>query len=225
MMLQMLEIPWLLILLILALCGFTAFLFLPSILELKRPRNHGPRRILESVEERGTRIEVNSLEPSELPTPVKDYIPENLQRILVSLNGKKISRIGADTIKIVGDVEFPSGIETLENIMVEGCLTIGDECHFHGSVQASEDVTIGCNVTVEKNLVSGGDVVVDRNTVINGSLNAKGSVSLGPNALVGLSLFSGGNVELSQGAKVAKNITSSGFIISHETQKLQKRNL
>jgi len=220
----MLEIPWLLILLILALCGFTAFLFLPSILELKRPRNHGPRRILESVEEMKTQIK-SSIELSELLTPVKDYIPESLQRILVSLNGKKISRIGADTIKIVGDVEFPSGIETLENIMVEGFLTIGDECHFHGSVQASEDVTIGCNVTVEKNLVSGKNVVVDRNTVINGSLNAKGSVSLGPNALVGLSLFSGGNVELSQGAKVAKNITSSGFIISHETQKLQERNL
>ena len=220
----MLEIPWLLVLLILALCGFTVFLFLPAILELKRPRNHGPRRILENVVETNTQFKVDSAELLELPIFVKEYIPESLQRILVSLDGRKISKIGTDTIKIIGDVEFPSGIEILDNIVVEGCLTIGDECRFHGSVQVSEVVKVGCNVVVEKNLLSGKDVIVDRNTVIKGSLNAKGSVCLGPNALVGLSLFSGGNVELSEGARVAKNIISRGFIVSHGTLKLQERN-
>ena len=219
----MLEIPWLLILLILALLGFTVFLFLPSILELKRPRNHGPRRILESGEETRTQ-RLDSAELSELPLFVKEYIPESLQQIIVSLNGKKISKIGTDTIKIVGDVEFPSEIEILENIVVEGRLTIGDKCRFRGNVQASEEVKIGRNVALEKNLVSEKDVSIDRDTVINGSLNAKGSVYLGPNALVELSLFSGGRVELGQGAKVVKNIISSGLTVSDETLKLQKRN-
>lgn len=220
----MLEIPWLLILLILALGGFIIFLFLPTILELKHPRNHGPRRILESGKESGTQIKVDSAETSELPMFVKEYIPEGLQRTLASLNGKKVSKIGTDTIGIVGDMEFPSEIEILENVVVEGRLTIGDNCRFHGSVQASQDVKIGCNVIVEKDLVSGKDIVIDRNTVIDGSLNAKGSVHLGPNVLVGVSLFSGGNVELGHGAKVAKKIISSGLIVSHETLEMQKRN-
>jgi len=211
----MLEIPWLLILLILGLCGFTVFLFLPSILELKRPRNHGPRRILKSVGERDTQVKVDSVELLELPIFVKEYIPESLQRTLVNLNEKKIFKIGTDITKIVDNVEFPSGIEILESIVVEGRLTIGDKCRFHGSVEASEDVKIGCNSIVEKDLVSGKDVSINRNSVINGALNAKGSVYLGQNVLVGLSLFSGGNVELSEGAKVAKDIISSGFIVSH----------
>jgi len=211
----MLETSWLLILLILGLCGFTVFLFLPSILELKRPRDHGPRRILKSDGERGTQVKVDSVEPLGLPIFVKEYIPESLQQTIVNLNGKKIFKIGTDITKIVDNVDFPSGIEILESIVIEGRLTIGDKCRFHGSVEASEDVKIGCNSIVEKDLVSGKDVSIDRNSVINGALNAKGSVYLGPNVLVGLSLFSGGNVELSEGAKVAKDIISSGFIVSH----------
>jgi len=219
----MLEIPWLPILLTLALCGFIVLLFLPSILELKRPKNHGPRRILEGSEEGSAQIKVDSAELLGLPTFVKEYIPENLQRTLVGLNGKKISKIGTDTIKIIGDVEFPSEIEVLENIVVEGCLTIGDECHFHGSVQASEDVTIACNVIVEKDLVSGKDVSMDRNTVINGSVNARGSVHLGQNTFVGLSLTSGGNVEMCEGARVVKSIFSEGFVASCESLKRENR--
>ncbi|MDH5450102.1 MAG: hypothetical protein OEX77_04230 [Candidatus Bathyarchaeota archaeon] len=214
----MLEIPWLFVLLIMALCGFTVFLFLPSILELKRPRNHGPRRILKD-EIKGIDETVIGSRRLELPFFVKGYIPENLQQTIMSLDGKKISKIDADTTKIVGNMKFPSGIEILENIVIEGHLTIGDESRFHGSVQASENVKIGCNVIVEKDLVSGKDISVDKNTVINGSLNAKGSVQLGPNALVRLSLFSGRNVELGQGAKVTKNIISGGFIVSHENLK------
>ena len=219
----MLEISWLLIMLIAALCGFTIFLFLPAILELKRPKNHGPRRILEKNGKRKTQIRVDPVEPFELPVFAKEYIPESLQRTLMSLNDKKISKMSTDTVKIVGDVEFPSEIEILENIMVEGRLTIGDECHFHGNIQASEDVKIGCNVIVERDLVSRKDVIINRNTVVKGSLNAKGSVHLGPNALVRMSLFSGGDVKLDQGARVAKNITSSGFIISNESSKQQER--
>ncbi len=214
----MLETLWLIILLILALGGFTIFLFLPAILELKRPRNHGPRRILKGTGE--TALGSPGLM---LPFFVKEYIPEGLQRTLVNLNEKKISKIDTDTIKIFGDVEFPSEIEMLENIVVEGRLTIGDDCCFHGSVQASEDVKIGCNVIMEKDLVAGKDIIIDKNTVINGSVNAKGSVHLGPNALVRLSLFSGGNVELGEGAKVVKNIISGGFIVSHENLRRQER--
>jgi len=44
--------PRLFILLILVLCAFTVLLFLPSILELKRPKDAGPRRIAETTFEK-----------------------------------------------------------------------------------------------------------------------------------------------------------------------------
>ena len=43
---------YLFILLILALCGFIFLLFLPSILELKRPKDSGPRKIAEITTEK-----------------------------------------------------------------------------------------------------------------------------------------------------------------------------
>jgi hypothetical protein len=44
--------PYVLILLILALCAFIFLLFLPSILELKRPKDPGPRKIAEITTEK-----------------------------------------------------------------------------------------------------------------------------------------------------------------------------
>jgi len=41
------------ILLILAIFAFIFFLFLPSILELKRPKDPGPRKIAEITTEKG----------------------------------------------------------------------------------------------------------------------------------------------------------------------------
>jgi len=43
--------PYLFILLILALCAFIFLLFLPSLLELKRPKDSGPRKISEITTE------------------------------------------------------------------------------------------------------------------------------------------------------------------------------
>jgi hypothetical protein len=40
------------ILLILALCAFILLLFLPSLLELKRPKDPGPRKIDETTTEK-----------------------------------------------------------------------------------------------------------------------------------------------------------------------------
>jgi len=43
---------YLFILLILALCAFIILLFLPSIIELKRPKDPGPRKIAEIATEK-----------------------------------------------------------------------------------------------------------------------------------------------------------------------------
>jgi len=175
----MLPIPWAPILLVLALCGFALLFFLPAVLELKRPRDKGPRRFAESTME---------------------------------FNRKKVLKLGVDTIRIMGNVEFPSDIEAKENIVVEGSLIIGDQCHFCGSVKAFGDVEIGSKVVIEGSLISGGGVKLGKDTKIKGSVDAKGAVHLGENSFVGLSLTSGGDVEMHIGAKVSRNIFSQGHV-------------
>jgi len=175
----MFQIPWSLTILILALCGFALLFFLPAFLELKRPRDKGPRRMAESTME---------------------------------FSRKRVLKLGVDTIRIMGDVEFPSDVETRENIVVEGSLVIGDRCHFYGSVKALGDVEIRGEVVVEGSLIAGGSVKVGKDAEIKGSVDTKGSVHLGENSFVGLSLTSGGDVEMHRGARVFKNIFSQGHI-------------
>lgn len=175
----MLPIPWLPILLVLALCGFTLLFFLPAVLELKRPRDKGPRRVAESTME---------------------------------FNRKKVLKLGVDTIRIMGHVEFPSDVEAKENIVVEGSLVIEDRCHFYGSVKASGDVEIRSKVVIEGSLIAGGGVKLGKDSKIKGSVDARGSVHLGENSFVGLSLTSGGDVEMHRGARVFKNIFSQGHV-------------
>ncbi|MDH5438516.1 MAG: hypothetical protein OEX76_06410 [Candidatus Bathyarchaeota archaeon] len=175
----MLPIPWSQILLVLALCGFALLFFLPAVLELKRPRDKGPRKVAESTME---------------------------------FTRKKILKLGVDTIRIKGNVEFPPNVEAKENIVVEGSLVIGDQCHFYGSVKALGEIEIKSKVVIEGSLIAGGNVKLGKDTKIKGSLDARGSIHLGENSLVGLSLTSGGDVEMHKGAKVFKNIFSQGHI-------------
>ena len=44
---------WVPVLLLLALCGLVALVFLPSILELSNPKDKGPRQIPEPITENG----------------------------------------------------------------------------------------------------------------------------------------------------------------------------
>lgn len=175
----MVPISWAPILLVFALCGFALLFFLPAVLELRKPRDNGPRRVAESTME---------------------------------FNRKKVLKLGVDTIRIMGDVEFPSDVEAKENIVVEGSLVIGDGCHFCGSVKTSGDVEIRSKVVIEGSLVAGRSLKLGKDTRIKGSVDAKGTVHLGENSFVGLSLTSGGDVEMSRGAKVFKNIFSQGSI-------------
>jgi len=163
----------------LALCGFAILLLLPTLLELKRPRDKGPRRVAEST---------------------------------IEFDRKNIAKMGADTLRVIGDVEFPVGAEARENIVVEGSLVIGDRCHFQGTIKASGDIDVGSEVLIEGNLVTEGSVNIGKDTIINGAVNAEGSVRLGENTSIGLALISGGNVELHKDARVFKNIFSHGHI-------------
>ena len=206
------QITWLLVLSISALGVFIILLFLPTLLELRKPKDLGPRKITETMKRTLTRRRRKPDNHAKLLSTITDHIPENLRHTLIDLDDKEISELGDDGIRIVGDVNLPPDIEIQENVVVEGSLTIGDRCHFLGSVKASEDVRVGNEVVIEENLIAGGNVNIGKDTMIYGSVNADGSVRLGQNSLVGLSITSGEDVELHENARVAKTITCGSHI-------------
>jgi len=206
-------LPWLTPLLVFVLCAFIFVLFLPALLELRKPKDAGPRKIVGVAMERIPRRTPESGKPPKLSQGVREYVPGSLMQALNNLDEKEISKPRADTIRLVGEVEFPSDVEIRENLIVDGALRIGDGCRFRRSVKVSKDVQIGSEVTIEGNLVAGGSVRLGDGSVVNGLVDSGGSVVLGLGVSVGLSLSSLGDVELHENAKVEKGIVSRGRIL------------
>jgi len=155
------------------LVGFVFVLFVPSLWEIWKPRDKGPRR-------------------------VKDATLEKL--------GVKVRRLSGDCVRLLGDFSVPDGFEFEENVIVEGCLCVGDRCHFGKSLKVLGDVAVGCGVVVDGNLVVEGNVNVMDEVVIGGSVDACGDVRLGEKVFVGGSVVSGGDVELFENCEVVGGV-------------------
>jgi len=203
--------PFLLTLLLLtAALGFVVFVFLPSIIEIKKPTDRGPRRIFRTPLQKIMRYVSKTTLPSKLDSADKSA-SKDLQGFLKEV-GVKSSRIGKDTIRILSDVAFPPSLEILDNIVVDGALTVGDRCVFQGSVKTKGNVFIGNYVVMRGNLVSKGNVDVQDEAVIGGSVHSEGSVKLGEKVYIGLSVVADGDVELYENSEVKKNIITQGVI-------------
>lgn len=182
---------------------------MPTITEIKKPRDKGPRKIVESRIRKQDEHSSRQAKSSTLP---RQNLPKNLQHILIELEGREISLIGVDMVRIMGDVKFPSDIEIQRNIVVEGSLIVGERCLFGGSIKASKSITVGNEVIVKGDLVTDENAYVGADVMIRGSVHSQGSARLGKNTFVYGSVVAGGNVELHQNARVARNILSSGEI-------------
>jgi len=191
--------------------GFIAFLFLPSAIEISRPRFKEPRRILRMPLQKIMRYGSKSVFPSRRDSVDNANASEDLQGFLKKA-GVKSRRIDDNTVRIFEDVVFPPSFEVSENIIVEGALTAGDKCVFHRSVKAKRNVLIGCGVVMKENLISEGDVDVRDDSVIAGLVHAEGSVRLGEKVFIGLSVVANRDVELYENSEVKKNILTFGVI-------------
>jgi len=202
--------PFLLMLfmLILSLGGVVLF-FLPSIIEIKKPRDDGPRRILR----RPLQTLMRSGSVSTFASKRSHAQSGHGSKELIDLckeAGVKAQRIGRDTVRFLGDIAVPFGFEISENIVVEGALIICEGCVLHGSAKAYGDVLVGDSVVVNGNLVSKLNVRIMDDVVIRGSVHAEGFVRLGERVFVGLSVVAGGDVELFENSEVKNNILGSG---------------
>lgn len=204
--------PFLLTLLLsIVALSFVVFLFVPSFTEILRPKDRKPRKILKAPLRKMMRHELKSVinEKSDL---VSDSIAsKNLEGFLKEKN-VKFHTIGNSTVRILGNIAFPPNFQVWDNIVVEGSLTAGDYCIFHGSVKAKGDIIIGNWVVLNGNLISKGNIDVKDEVVISGLIHSEGSVRLGENVFIGLSVVADGDVEIHENSEVKKNILTYGII-------------
>jgi len=199
------------LLLLVAALVFIVLVFLPLVIELKKPRDRGPRRIIRTSFER--RIRSNRGKPVTIgPDLVNDpNFAGDLEAILNKV-GVKATRIGNDTIRIFSGIVLAQHVKVSDNLVVEGALNIGDHCVFHRSVKAEGDVLVGNGVVIDGNLVSEGNVTIMDQVVISGAVHSEGSVKIGENVFVALSVVAAGDVELHDNSEVKKNILTRGII-------------
>jgi len=197
--------------LLIAALVFLVLVFSPLIIELKKPRDKGPRRIFRMPFER--RIRSSSKKPVMIGLSSADNSStgKDLEDIL-NKAGAKTAKIGKDTTRIFCDVVFSPRFEVSDNIVVEGALTVGDSCVFHRSIKAKGNLYIGSSVVVKGNVVSEGNVTILDDAVIGGSVHSEGSVKIGENVFIALSVVALGDVELHENSEVKKNILTRGVI-------------
>jgi cytoskeletal protein CcmA (bactofilin family) len=198
-------------LLLIAALAFAVLVFSPLIIELRKPKDKGPRRIPKTPLERRLRSTGEKLTSIGLNETECSGHSGNLQDVLNEA-GVKATRIGRDTLRIFGDFAFLPRFEVLDNVVVEGTLKMGDGCVFHRSVKAKGNAFIGNRAVIKGNLLSEGDVTMLDEVVIGGSVHSEGSVTIGENVFVALSVVAVGNVELFENSEVKGNILTRGAI-------------
>jgi len=169
----MFDALFLLLGLLFILVGFVFVLFVPSLWEIKKPRDKGPRR-------------------------VEDATLEKL--------GVKVRRLGGDFVRLRGDLTLPDWLEFEENVVIEGCLRVGNRCHFGKSVKVFGDVTLGFGVVIDENLVVKGNVNAMDEVAIGGSVDAAGNIRLGEKVYVGGAIAAGGYIELFENCEVVGGV-------------------
>lgn len=190
--------------------GFAAFTFLPSVLEILKPKDKGPRKILRRP------LHDSIRHPSKLRSRLDsksiDYreISEDLKAALKDAD-VKYQRIGRNTVRVLGDLKLKANLKILENLVVRGGLVVEEHCVFHGSIKTYGNVSLGNSVIVEGNLLSKRNIDLKECAVIAGSVHTDGSVRIGEKVYVGLSVVAEGDVELFENSEV-KNIMTRGSI-------------
>lgn len=187
--------------------GFAVFTLLPSMLEVLRPKDWGPRRILRRPLHE--RIKRSSVSKSESSQTCDVGVSEDLETSLKD-SGVKWLRIGRDTVRVLGNIAFKAGLEIFENIIANGTLDVGDTCVFHGSIKSYGNLSVGSSAIVEGNVLSERDINIRNDAVIVGSVHAKGSTRIGEKVYIGLAVVAEGNVELFENSEV-KNVLTRGL--------------
>lgn len=185
-----------------AAVGFVIMVFVPSIIEIKKPKDKGPRRVLRSLNQNR---EVRKPPLIATPSPDSHRVARDLQQILSEAEVSS-RRVGKNIVRILEGVEFAPNSEIIETIVVQGSMKAGAQCVFHGDIKTKGNAVIGDGVVIEGNLITLGDVYIGANVVVGGSVHSEGHVTLGEKTHIGVAVVAAGDVEIQEDTEVNKQI-------------------
>jgi len=161
--------------LLFVLAGFIFVLFVPSLWEIRKPRDKGPRKVKDATLER-LGVKVRRLNENfvrllgDLSLPDGFEFEEN-----VVVEG--YLRVGdrchfSKSLKVLGDLVVGCGVVIDENLVVEGKVNVLDDGVIGGSIDARGDVRLGEKVFVGGAVVSGSDIELFENCTVVGAVLA-----------------------------------------------------
>jgi len=165
----------LLLMMLLALVGFVLALFVPSIWEVLKPKDKGPRKVKDAtLEKLGVKVRrfdgglVRLLGDLSLPD---GFEVEESVVVEGRLSVGERCHFGKG-LKVLGDVVVGCGVVIDESLVAEGDVNVLDEVVIGGSVDACGDVKLGERVFVGGSVVSGGNVELFENCEVVGGVLA-----------------------------------------------------
>jgi len=167
--------------------------FIPTIIEIFKRKDRGPREVPEQT----TYEELPNLE-----------IPR-----LERARGDARARIVGDVIRVTGNVSIPEGTEIKNHLMVQGNLKIGRESHVYGSIKAFGDIDLGESTIVEGHVLSEGTVTVGRNCTVKGIVDSLKDIILEENSVVE-AVSTERTVKVGPNAKINRRILSGASIVT-----------
>jgi len=172
--------------------------FIPTIIEIFKRKDTGPREVPEQ-----TTYE----EPPEL---------ENISRLERS-RGDARAKVTGDVIRITGNVSIPDETVINNHLMVQGNLKIGKNTHVQGSIKAFGDIELGESSIVEGHVLSEGKVTVGRCCVVKGIVDSLKDIILEENAVVE-AVSTEKTVKVGPNAKINRRILSGASIVTFPQQ-------
>ena len=167
--------------------------FIPSIIEIFKRKDEGPREVPEQTTyEEPPDIEISRLERA---------------------RGNARAKATGDVIRITGNVSIPDETEIRNHLMVQGNLKIGKKTHIYGSIKAFGDIEIDESSIVEGHVLSEGEVTVGRNCVVKGIVDSLKDIILKENAVVE-AVSTEKSVKVGPNAKINRRILSGASIVT-----------
>lgn len=167
--------------------------FIPSIIEIFKKKDKGPREVPEqTIYEEPPELEISRLERA---------------------RGDARAKVTGDIIRITGNVSIPDETEIRNHLMVQGNLKIGKKTHIYGSIKAFGDIDIDESSVIDGHVLSEGEVTIGCNCVVKGIVDSLKDIILKENAVVE-AVSTEKTVKIGPNAKINRRILSGASIVT-----------
>jgi len=172
---------FLMVVLLLVSFGFVLILFFPSLLEIKKPKDRGPRKIVEeSLNKLSDLVDVQT----------SDGNIVKISGDICFLSGFEVEEnvvvegslaVGDrchfhKSVKAKGDVQIGNDVVIDGNLVADGDVSVWDGTVIGGAIDARGDVKLSERVSVRLSVVSGGNVELFESSEVKNNILALGVI-------------------------------------------------